>query len=191
MKATEILEQEHHIIERVASACGVFVEMLQTGKKIPATVLQRLVDVLRVYGNQYLQEEDEWLFSMLRTKGVRGGTSPIPELRRENRQIASAIDQLAIAVDEYSAKGGIADEKLIDALRSLTMLYPEHFWKENYLLLPMAEKVLSDGDQQLLAETLRMIDEVKGPPARRTVERLSAAIQLCPECNPPEEYSVA
>ena len=71
MKATQKLEQEHRTIERVTSACGVFSEMLQNGKKVPADVLRRLVDFLRVYGQEYHQQEEDWLFSMLREKACR------------------------------------------------------------------------------------------------------------------------
>ncbi len=74
MNATRKLEQEHRTIERVASACGVFSEMLQNDKKVPSDVLRKLVDFLQVYGQQYHQEEEEWLYSMLREKGVSRDT---------------------------------------------------------------------------------------------------------------------
>ena len=53
MKATEMLEQEHRTIERVATASGVFAEMLQNGTNAPAGVLQSVVTFLRVYDDQY------------------------------------------------------------------------------------------------------------------------------------------
>ncbi len=192
MKATQKLEQQHRIIGRVASACGVFSEMLQGGKKVPADVLRKLVDFLRVYGEEYHQEEEEWLFSMLRYKGVPHGSCPIAVLSHEDHKLGVLVDQLANAVEAYSKSAGTVTGTLIDSLRALAQLYPDHIWKEDYLLLPMAEKIFSEGDQQVLAETLGMIDSAKGAAARQSVEQLSTAITLCPECNnPPQDQRAA
>ncbi len=187
MKATQRLEQEHRTIEGVASACGVFAELLQGGKRIPGDVLRSLVDFLRMYAQEYHQAEEEWLFSLLRVKGVPRNSCPIEGLSYEDDKLGILVDRLAHSVDAYQESGGTVNGTLIEALQSLAGLYRDHIWKEDYLLLPMAEKILSDGDQEVLAETLRMIDSSKGAAARQSLHRLSTAIKLCPECaNPPE-----
>lgn len=191
MKATQKLEQDHRTIERVARACGVFSEMLQNGKKVPAGVLHKLVDFLRVYGEEYHQEEEEWLFSMLTDKGVPRGSCPIAVLTHEDHKLGMLVDQLANAVEAYEKSASTVTGTLMNTLRALAELYPDHIWKEDYLLLPMTEKLLSEGDQQVLAETLRMIDSAKGAAARQAVQEFSTAIKLCPECNPPQEQRAA
>ncbi len=183
MKATEELEQQHRTMERVASACGVFSEMLQDGKKVPADVLRKLADFLRVYGEEYHQKEEEWLFSILRAKGVPRGSCPIAVLNHEDHKIGVLVDQLANAVEAYDKSVSTVTGTLVDTLRALSGLYPDHIWKEDYLLLPMAEKILSEDDQEVLAEMLRKVDSRKGAAARRSVEQLSTAIKSCPECN--------
>ena len=187
MKATHKLEQEHRTIERVASACGVFAEMLQNGKNVPADVLRKLVDFLRVYGQEYHQQGEEWLFSMLREKGVPNGSCPVAVLSHEDNKLAVLVHQLANAVEMYDKSAGAVTNTLISTLRTLAEQYPDHIWKEDYLLLPMAEKILSDADQQVLAETLRMIDSAKGAAARQSVQEFSTAIKLCPDCNNPSQ----
>lgn len=183
MKATQQLEQQHRTIERVVSACGVFSEMLQDGKKVPADVLRKLADFLRVYGEEYHQHEEEWLFSILRAKGVPRGSCPIAVLSHEDHKLGVLVDQLANAVEAYDKSAGTVTGTLVDTLRALSGLYPDHIWKEDYLLLPMAEKMLSEGDQEVLAEMLRKVDSAKGAAARQSVEQLSTAIKSCPECN--------
>jgi hypothetical protein len=49
------------------------------------------------------------------------------------------------------------------------------------LLLPMANKLFSEADQQILAQALHAIDSSRGEEARRTVEKFNAAIRLCSE----------
>jgi hemerythrin-like domain-containing protein len=51
--------------------------------------------------------------------------------------------QLAEAVQLYKAQDSDAGPRLIRTLRDLVELYPGHIWKEDYLLFPMANKVLS------------------------------------------------
>src|SRR5215469_2650335 len=98
MKATELLEQEHRTIERVARACGVFAEMLQNGTKVPAGLLQDVIDFLRVFCRSYHQEQEEWLFAMLRQKEVRSGGCPIAVLEHENEKLTMLTGQLTQAV---------------------------------------------------------------------------------------------
>ena len=89
--------------------------------------------------------------------------------------------QLSSAVDVYVKSDGMVTDTLIDTLHSLAEIYPDHIWKEDYLLLPMADKLLSEGDQETLAVSLRAIDSTTGERARRTVEDFCTAIRLCSE----------
>jgi hemerythrin-like domain-containing protein len=97
------------------------------------------------------------------------------------------VDQLKNAAAAYSGAGGMGTESLADTLRSLAELYHDHIWKEDYLLLPMASKILSDADQQVLTETFHAIEGNFGAEAYRSVAQLSAAIKTCPLCSSPRE----
>lgn len=181
MSAMDVFEKTNHTIERVATACGVFAEMLQNGTRVPSDVLLRVVDFLRVYGNQYHHEQAEWLFALLREKGVPSGSWPIAILDHEERRLATLIEELANSIAVYEQNGGV-NGMMMDTLRALAELYADHIWKEDYLLLPMAQKLLSEGEQEVLADTLRMVEADKGIEAREIVKQLSIAIKSCPEC---------
>jgi hemerythrin-like domain-containing protein len=181
MNATEVLEREHQVIEHVAETCGTCAEALRKGFKIPFKVLESIVEFLRVYGDQYHEQEEKRLFSMLREKGVPAGSCPIAALEHEKEKLAVLIDQLSAAVDVHVKSAGMVNSTLIDTLQSLSEFYPDHIWKENYLLLPMADKLFSEADQQTLAQALHTIDSDRGEDARRTVEEFNAAIRLCSE----------
>lgn len=186
MNATESLELEHRKLAKVADACGIFADELQQGSKIPANILQSLADFLRLYAAQYHGQEEKWLFGMLRQKGVPEAWV-IAGLSRENDKLKVLVEQLCRAVDAYSGADGIATESLTDTLHSLAELYHDHIWKEDYLLLPLASKILSAADQQVLAETFHAIEGNFGVEAYGSVARLSAAIKSCPVCSSPRE----
>ena len=192
MKSTEMLEAEHHVIQKVAEACGVLAEEIQNGAKPPVGVLQSLVAFLGMYAGQYHHEKEKWLWSMLRVKGVPSEAWPIVTLDHENLKLASLVNELAVAVDAYSKGAAGAASTIGTILYSMAEVYSDHIWKEDYVLLPMADKLLSETDQQVLADTLRAIDISHAEAARRTIQQLSHAIKACPECGSgPEKQSAA
>jgi hemerythrin-like domain-containing protein len=66
-------------------------------------------------------------------------------------------------------------------------LYPAHIWKEDYLLFPMADKILSPSDHELLLREFDVAEETIGTGAHETFEQLanelSIRIDHCPQCD--------
>ncbi len=89
------------------------------------------------------------------------------------------MNQLALAVDVY-VKAGAITSTLVDALALLGQLYPNHISVEDHFLLPLADELLSEVEQQVLGEMFRIVDSTKGEHARRSVKELSLAIKMCP-----------
>lgn len=188
MKGTEIFQQGQRTIERVTQACGVFAEMLQNGTKVPANVLQSVVKFLHVFCDDYHQEQEAWLFAMLQIKGFPSEEFPLGSLRHEHDKLTLLTNRLENALDVYSLNDVMANTTLISTLRALAELYSDHVWKENYVLLPIAEELFSAADQRVLADTLQMVRITRGTNARRAVEQLSDSIRQCPECSEQESY---
>ena len=68
---------------------------------------------------------------------------------------------------------------LIETLDALAEFFRSHIWKKDYLLLPMAERVLSEEDKTSLADLFHMIDSMKGAEAQKAVEGFNAALHHC------------
>ena len=179
MKAIETLEREHRVIEQVASACGVCAEVLRRGAQVPIDVLESIVDFFHQYGDRYHRQAEDALLSLLHERGVPTGACPIVVINYENQKRKTLVDQLSSAVSVYLKSGGVVDETLINTLEALAQFFPDHIWKEDYLLLPMAEKVLSEEDKRSLADSLNLIDSMKGTEARQAAEKCSTAIRHC------------
>jgi hemerythrin-like domain-containing protein len=179
MKATEILGHENRVIQQVASSCGVCAEALRSGTKVPTDVLESIVDFFEKYGDHYYRQEEELLLSMLREKGVPFGRGPIALINYENHKRRTLVDQLSSAVRTYITSGGATKGVLIETLDALAEFFRSHIWKQDYLLLPMAERVLSEEDKTSLADWLHMIDSMKGAEAQKAVERFNTALHHC------------
>jgi hemerythrin-like domain-containing protein len=179
MKVTEILEHEHRVIQQVASSCGVCAEALRSGTKVPTDVLESIVDFFGKYGDHYHRQHEEILLSMLREKGAPFGSGPIALINYENHKRRALVDQLSSAVRAHITCGGAAKGMLIETLGALAEFFRGHIWKEDLLLLPMAEKVLSEEDKNLLADWLHFIESKNGAEAQKAVEGFNVALHHC------------
>jgi hypothetical protein len=81
-------------------------------------------------------------------------------------------DSIQVFVSTGADKNG-----LVLTLRDLVRLYIGHMWKEDYLLLPMADKVLSDQDQAKLCDDFASIEKELGSGKHLEMEQLSSRLQ--------------
>lgn len=51
---------------------------------------------------------------------------------------------------------------LVTTLRGIVKLYPNHIWKENYLLFPLTDKILNQNEQRESLEKFEMVEESAG-----------------------------
>lgn len=92
-------------------------------------------------------------------KGVPIRGCPIGILTVEHQRGRALVSALASAVETHAKNGEPATKSLIQALKSLTELYPGHIWKEDYLLFPMTNKILNSEDQNDLRQKFEMVEK--------------------------------
>lgn len=154
LPGTAIMEHEHLIIHRVVAAMVRLIDELDHGSEPDTEILEGLVSFLQVFADQcHHTKEDRWLFPLLEARGVPPSGCPVGALEDEHKQARVLGNRLAEAVAQLKSQGfTAAKESLTRALRELVALYPGHLWKEDYLLLPMADKLLSHEDQEKLVK---------------------------------------
>jgi hemerythrin-like domain-containing protein len=70
-----------------------------------------------------------------------------------------------------------ARKSLIQALKSLTELYPGHIWKEDYLLFPMTNKILNAEEQRDLRQKFETVENTIGSDVHQHFVRLSEELE--------------
>ena len=160
---TEILEEEHHFIQKVVGAMAVIAERLEQGETVDAEKLQRVVDFMRTFADKcHHAKEETHLFTLLEKRGVPVRGCPIAILTAEHHRGRALVSTLASATETYTKDMASAKKNLVETLKALTELYPGHIWKEDYLLFPMTNKVLSAEDQKELGEKFEMVEKTIG-----------------------------
>lgn len=179
LAATGILEHEHLIVHRVIAAMARLADELDHGSDPTGQVLDDLESFMHVFVDQcHHTKEDRWLFPMLDAKGIPSSGCPIGALEHEHERGRALGAQLSEAVHSYKSQGlETAKPLLIRTLRDLVDLYPGHIWKEDYMLLPMANKVLSSEDQRKLAEEFEQVEKQIGQEVHERMEALPATLE--------------
>jgi hemerythrin-like domain-containing protein len=175
---TEVLEAEHHIIQKVVGAMAVLAQMLEMGQEVEAKMLGDIVEFMRTFADKcHHGKEEVHLFPALERRGVPTRGCPVGALLHEHQQGRALVIELAQATGAYIKGEASAKEALQKSLRGLVELYPGHIWKEDYLLFPMTNKVLSPEDQQDLCEKFERVEEAIGRDVHRRLEQIAEEIE--------------
>ena len=148
MSPTEMLENEHRYIQKVVAAAATLADRLAEGFDLGIDMVQSIVEFMRIYADKcHHGKEEDLLFPALERKGVPMRGCPVEALMREHQMGRALVKGLAEVVDSYGKGDAAARDVLIKSLRGIVELYPNHIWKEDFLLFPMTNKVLSAEDQ--------------------------------------------
>jgi len=176
-KSTALLEQEHQTIQKVVAKMSVVADRLDAGGTEDPAVLRDISTFLRQFSEEcHHVKEEKFLFPLLEARGVPASGCPIAVLHHEHEKGHALLAQLDDAIQVFFASGAGKDT-LVTTLRSLVRLYVDHIWKENYLLLPMADKVLSDNDHAKLCEQFDSVEAALGAGKQQQLEQLSARLE--------------
>lgn len=174
----QVLIEEHRVIQRVVAAMAVIADELREGRDVDPQDLRDVVTFLRVFADEcHHGKEEEHLFPMLESRGVPATGCPVGALKNEHVKGRTLVGQLADATERYAADRSATRDSLIAALAGLVELYPNHIWKEDYLLLPMADKVLSGEDQKVLTEQFDRVEAAIGPGTHERFEQIAERLE--------------
>ena len=193
-KATEALEREHKVIQKAVAVMAQIVTQLEFRHAVSAEVLRDLLQFMREFSDQcHHGKEESFFFPYLEAKGVPSTGCPLAALKSEHvksRQLLEDLNSAAAAYIHDAERGRLT---LIEVLQSLVALYPAHIWKEDYLLFPMADKILTESDHELLSRQFEQAGEVLGTNAHQRfnnlADELSERIDRCPQCDQLERHA--
>lgn len=178
-KPTEVLEEEHHVIQKVVGAMAVLSARLERGEDVKGDTIKNVVEFMRTFGDRcHHGKEEVHLFPLLGKKGVPMTGCPIAVLIHEHEKGRFLVKQLSEAGTAYANGDGASKSVLIKSLQGLTELYPNHIWKEDYLLFPMTNKVLNDVDQRELFDKFETVEKEIGQDVHDRLEKIAEKLAL-------------
>ena len=176
--AVEMLEAEHRVIQRMVAGMSVLADQLEGGEPVDVSLLESIVAFLRTFADRlHHGKEESFLFPALIRRGVPAQGCPIGGLTMEHQKGRVMVGELADAIRGYAAGEPPARENLIKSLRALVAFYPSHIWKEDYLLFPLAGKVLTPEDQQELMDKFETVERELGLDVHEGFDKEAAELE--------------
>ena len=163
---TEILEAEHRVIEKVVSAARELNVKIEAGQKPDVDLLRKIIDFMRTYADKcHHGKEEELLFPALGNLGVPIEGCPLGALMGEHTRGRFLVTNLAEGTEMLAAGDESGFEKIKKGLSGIITLYPNHIWKEDFLLFPMTHKVMSTDAMKDMLQPFMDVDERIGKAA--------------------------
>jgi hemerythrin-like domain-containing protein len=163
MTPTQVMEAEHRLIETVVKALGGVAATLERGQPADAAMLATAVEFFRIYADKLHHGKEETLFFPLLVKrGVPPQGCPIGGLNHEHEKGRVLVRALADQAPAYAQGKPGGKEAMLETLHGLVDLYQNHIWKEDAMVFPMADKVLTAADQTELTEKFGAVDRAVG-----------------------------
>ncbi len=161
MKPTEILMEEHRVIERVLSALERASDRLIRGEDVYLRFFIGTSVFIRDYAeNCHNRKEEAVLFPALIENGLPQDSGPIAVLlaeHEEGRKLTQKMRQLT----ERLQGGDVQARQLVGQCGlDYVKLLRQHIKKEDGILFPMADRLISVEKQEQILETFELFQPI-------------------------------
>ncbi|NMC43334.1 MAG: hemerythrin [candidate division Zixibacteria bacterium] len=153
MHPTQILSSEHRVIEIVLDALDRMAEKTLADGRLEKEPALEAIDFIRHFadGCHHAKEEGQ-LFPALFEKGFPREEGPVAVMLQEHELGRAFVRGMDQAVPEASEGNAAAVQECVAQARGYINLLRAHIQKEDNILFPMADRMLSGEDQRRLAE---------------------------------------
>ena len=153
-KATEVLSDEHRVIERVLAV----VEKLATAPvEGSLDSWKKALDFFSHFADQcHHFKEEQVLFPAMEERGIPRDGGPIGMMLTEHEEGRGLVRLMLAAIALMETKNEVAKEILIDKAKAYLRLMKDHIQKEDEVLFRIADDVIPADEQKAL---LRSFEE--------------------------------
>jgi hemerythrin-like domain-containing protein len=144
-KPTQILSDEHRVIERVLGA----VEKLAASPVGALEPWKKALDFIRNFADQcHHVKEEKVLFPALEAHGIPVEEGPVGMMLMEHEEGRSYVRSMLAAISLIEAGNEAAKESLCSSAQAYCRLLRDHIQKEDEVLFRMADEVISAEEQK-------------------------------------------
>lgn len=159
MKATDILMEEHQLIERLLNALEAAAQKLEQGRATRPELFLEAVDFNLVFTDGcHRRKEEGALFPALVAHGMPERTGPIVALLHEHSQGREYSGLVREAVRRWQAGDDTARTLIVATVYQYVELLRQHIHKENSILFQMATRIIPPEAQDRLVAAFERIE---------------------------------
>ena len=159
MKPTDILGNEHRIIEQVLNCLEKIVQRSETRGKLEEQPARDAVAFFRNFADRcHHAKEEAHLFPAMEAKGFHRQGGPTGTMIYEHELARTHVRGMAEAIGAASAGDAPALKQFGRHARDYIGLLREHIEKEDHCLYNMADQAFTEEDHQRLLGTFEKVE---------------------------------
>ena len=165
MTPTETLKHEHQVILLVLGRAEREAQSIHGGAAVDVDTIAEMLEFFRTFADGcHHAKEERQLFPALATRGMSPEAGPVAVMLAEHEQGRAHVRGAAAALARGGKGETAAAVALAGHLEGFVSLLRAHIFKEDNILFPMADQVLSAEDQETLAVAFARVEaEEIGP----------------------------
>ncbi len=143
MKATEILIEEHRVIERVLDALEPAANRLSSGDGVPAAFFLKAADFIKGFADGcHHHKEEGILFVALEANGMSREKGPVAVMLAEHEEARRLTRAMRAAAEQMQGGDPSAASQVVQNALSYVKLLRQHIQKEDRVLFPVADRAI-------------------------------------------------
>jgi hemerythrin-like domain-containing protein len=159
MQATQILMDEHRVIERVITSLEAATNELQQGGTVRPGFYLDAVDFIKGFADGcHHKKEEGVLFTAMAAAGMPTEVGPIAVMLAEHEQGRAYTRGMRQGAERMQAGDVSARAEVIQNARGYAALLRQHIAKEDGVLFPMADQVIPPAAQGRVAEDFERVE---------------------------------
>jgi len=160
MTPAEDLIHEHEAIKVMLSIMSKIAENIRTEKEFVTKDIEKIVDFLKTFSDKcHHGKEETALFPALVLAGVPNENGPVGVMLQEHAIGRNIINEINTELENFKAGNISSSEKIATSLINYVHLLHNHILKEENILFPMANKVLTEDNQNEILRQFKIIEE--------------------------------
>jgi hemerythrin-like domain-containing protein len=153
-KATDVLSDEHRVIERVLAVVEKLAAAPVEGS---LDSWKKALDFFRYFADQcHHLKEEQVLFPAMEEHGIPRDGGPVGMMLMEHEEGRTYVRSMLAAIALVETKNEAAKEILVDKAKAYLRLLKDHIQKEDEILFKIADDIISRDEQKQL---LRSFEE--------------------------------
>jgi hemerythrin-like domain-containing protein len=159
MSPTDILTDEHRVIEQVLDCLEKIVERSESDRKLDKQSAREAVSFFRNFADRcHHAKEEDHLFPAMETRGFPRDGGPTGVMIYEHQQARDHVRKLGENIEAAAEGDPAAFQKFAHHARAYSNLLRNHIEKEDHCLFTMANQALTVEDQQEVLAAFRKVE---------------------------------
>tara|TARA_B100000315_G_C14510645_1_gene556782 strand:- start:322 stop:882 length:561 start_codon:yes stop_codon:yes gene_type:complete len=155
MDPIDILMQEHRLIERMLKVLTVIAEQAEV-VEVDIETFEKAIDFIRNFSDKFHHAKEEGeLFPLIESKGIPKDGGPIGMMLQEHDVGRNYVKGMDDSLHKYKAGDKSQASEISRNALGFVNLLAEHIMKEDNILYPMGNRVLSDQERISLVKRFK------------------------------------